>query len=59
MILHFWPLHPHLEDDWLETYVGWDGDSSFESHGGETVDAVDDSDGEVAAQSHCLVLRIY
>ena len=30
----------------MEACVGWDGDNSFESHGAETVDAVDDSDGE-------------
>ena len=51
MILNFWALHPHLEDDWLEACVGWDGNSSFESHCGETVD---DSDGE-GPVGHCPV----
>ena len=33
MILHFWALHPHLEDDWLRTCVDWDADCLIESHG--------------------------
>ena len=24
MILHFWALHPHLEDDWLYACTGWE-----------------------------------
>ena len=24
MILHFWALHPHLEDDWLDACTGWE-----------------------------------
>ena len=54
MILNFWALHPHLEDDWLEACVGWDGNSLFESHCGETVNAVDDSNGE-GPVVHCPI----
>ena len=24
MILRFWALHPHLEDDWLDACTGWE-----------------------------------
>ena len=33
MILRFWALHPHLEDDWLRTCADWDADCLIESHG--------------------------
>ena len=33
MILRFWALHPHLEDDWLWTCADWDADCLIESHG--------------------------
>ena len=26
MILHFWALHPRLEDDWLDACTGWEVD---------------------------------
>ena len=28
MILRFWALHPHLEDDWLDACTGWEVDCS-------------------------------
>ena len=40
MILHFWSLHPHLEDDWLEACSGLN-DASHD----DDVDIFDDSDG--------------
>ena len=39
MILHFWSLHPHLEDDWLEACSGLN-DASH-----DVADIFDDSDG--------------
>ena len=41
MILHFWSLHPHLEDDWLEACSGLDD----VSHDNDIVDITDDLDG--------------
>ena len=41
MILHFWPLYPHLEDDWLEVCSELDD----ASHNVDTVINIDDSDG--------------
>ena len=41
MILHFWSLHPNLEDDWLEACSGLDD----ASHDIDIVDVIDDSDG--------------
>ena len=41
MILHFWSLHPHLEDDWLEACSGLDDTSNDD----DTVDIIDDLDG--------------
>ena len=32
MILRFWALHPHLEDNWLWTCADWDADCLIESH---------------------------
>ena len=31
MILHFWALHPHLEDDWLEACTSWEFEYSHQS----------------------------
>ena len=31
MILHFWALHPHLEDDWLEACSSWEFECSHQS----------------------------
>ena len=33
MILRFWALHPHLEDDWFWNCADWDVDCLIESHG--------------------------
>ena len=41
MILHFWSLHPHLEDDWLKACSGLND----ASHDDDVVDIFDDSDG--------------
>ena len=41
MILHFWSLHPHLEDDWLEACSGLND----VSHDDDVADIFDDSDG--------------
>ena len=41
MILHFWSLYLHLEDDWLEASSGLDD----VSHDVDTVVIIDDSDG--------------
>ena len=41
MILHFWSLHPHLEDAWLEACSRLND----ASHDDDVVDIFDDSDG--------------
>ena len=41
MILHFWSLHPHLDDDWLEACSGLNATS----HDDDLADIFDDSDG--------------
>ena len=41
MILHFWSLHPHLEDNWLEACSGLND----ASHDDDVVDIFDDSNG--------------
>ena len=41
MILHFWSLHPHLEDDWLEACSGLND----VSHDDDVADIFDDLDG--------------
>ena len=51
MILNFWSLHPHLEDDWLEACSGLD-DSS---HDDDIVDVTDDSDGVNIVDCSCPV----
>ena len=35
MILHFWALHPHLEDDWLRACADWDADCLIDPHGND------------------------
>ena len=45
MILHFWALHPNLEDDWLEACAGWSSDYLHAPQDDGTVDVGDDSDG--------------
>ena len=41
MIIHFWSLHPHLEDDWLEACSGLND----ASHDDDIAVIFDDSDG--------------
>ena len=40
MILHFWSLHAHLQDNWLEACSGLDD----ASHDDDIIDIIDDSD---------------
>ena len=35
MILHFWALHPHMEDDWLEACAALNSDCLLASHVGD------------------------